>query len=268
MSDLLVNLHYRPETITAEVGDGRPLGARVRYSWEFPVLGSAGGPRRAFTLTGAERLWLINGDTLTDVDLDRLWAEHHSSGALVTMAVVPNPDPARYGGVVVEADGTVTGFTRRGTMEPSWHFVGVQMAEWRAYAALEDGVRAESVLGLYPRLMQEIPGSVRAYRSEASVYDIGTPDDYLSTCLALAPSADALRSPTARVLPRAEVVDSILWDDVVIGEGARLVRSVVADGVHVPAGFDAEGAVITKDGPDPLLPGERRQDGLRILAGL
>ena len=48
--DLVLNLHHLPETIAASVGDGSDLSARVRYSWEQPVLGSAGGPRRALPL--------------------------------------------------------------------------------------------------------------------------------------------------------------------------------------------------------------------------
>ena len=46
----VLNLHHLPATITASVGDGSDLGARVRYSWENPVLGSAGGPRHALPL--------------------------------------------------------------------------------------------------------------------------------------------------------------------------------------------------------------------------
>ena len=37
VSDLVLNLHHRPETIAAAMGDGSDLGARVRYSWEQPV---------------------------------------------------------------------------------------------------------------------------------------------------------------------------------------------------------------------------------------
>ena len=48
--DLVLNLHHLPASITAFVGDGSDLGARVRYSWENPVLGSAGGPRHALPL--------------------------------------------------------------------------------------------------------------------------------------------------------------------------------------------------------------------------
>ena len=63
LRDLVLNLHHKPETITAAVGDGSDLGARVRYSWESPVLGSAGGPRHALPLildsAKAERTFVL-----------------------------------------------------------------------------------------------------------------------------------------------------------------------------------------------------------------
>src|SRR6185369_14316709 len=115
VDDLVLNLHHRPETLTAVVGDGRDLGARVRYSWEQPrVLGSAGGPRQALAIVGAETFLLINGDTLTDVDPAAVVDAHMNSGALVTLALVPNREHERYGGVTVDGRGRVTGFTRRG----------------------------------------------------------------------------------------------------------------------------------------------------------
>src|SRR5688572_14627239 len=69
VEDAVLNLHHLPHTLTAVVGDGSDLGVRVRYSWETPVLGSAGGPKRALPLLGASRFLLVNGDTLTNVDV-------------------------------------------------------------------------------------------------------------------------------------------------------------------------------------------------------
>src|SRR5580765_4977445 len=80
--DLVVNLHHKPESIAAAVGDGSDLGARVRYSWESPVLGSAGGPRHALPLLHARTFLIVNGDTLTDVDLPRMIEQHRRTGAL------------------------------------------------------------------------------------------------------------------------------------------------------------------------------------------
>src|SRR5918993_3560487 len=127
--DLVLNLHHKPETITRAVGDGGDLGARVRYSWESPVLGSAGGPRHALPLLDVEverTFVLVNGDTLTDVDLPAMLAQHRQSSALVTMALIPNPRPDKYGGVLLDAGHAVTGFTRRGSSTEGFHFIGPQ----------------------------------------------------------------------------------------------------------------------------------------------
>lgn len=183
--DVVINLHYKPQTITALVGDGQTFGVKVRYSWEPSILGSAGGPARAFQLHDAERWLIVNGDTLTDVDLARLTSQHRSTGALVTMAVVPNPDPARYGGVIVRGD-VVTGFAPAGGNPPdTYHFVGVQAVKRSEFAHLAVDQRSESVGELYPRLIESHAGSVRAFVSHARFYDIGTPSDYRETCLSL-----------------------------------------------------------------------------------
>jgi len=247
VTDLIVNLHYRPETITARLGDGAELGTRVRYSWEQPVLGSAGGPRRAFSLARDERLWLVNGDTLADVPLGTMTEAHRRSDALVTMAVIPNPDPSRYGGVAIDDRGAVTGFSHRGGTGASWHFVGVQIAERGAFERLPDGVPAESVGALYPSLIAERPGSVRAFTCEGTFRDIGTPADYLAACLALADSPAALRAPDAQVAADASVEQSVLWEDVQVGSGARLSECVVMNGARIPEGFQARRAVIGAD---------------------
>ena len=116
VSDLVLNLHHRPETIAAAMGDGSDLGARVRYSWEQPVvLGAAGGPRQALPIVGADTFFLINGDTLTDFDLAgsgrRAPVDRRVSHA---RAACPTDQPDRYGGVRLDADRRVIGFVPRG----------------------------------------------------------------------------------------------------------------------------------------------------------
>ena len=101
------------------------------------------------------------------------------------MALIENPRPDVYGGVRVE-DGWVRGFTRAGSGEPSYHFIGVQAARARTFLDLEDGVPAESVMGLYPRLIRENARSILGYVVDAPFNDIGTPADYLQSALRLA----------------------------------------------------------------------------------
>jgi NDP-sugar pyrophosphorylase family protein len=269
----VLNLHHLPETITAVVGNGSDLGIEVRYSWENPVLGSAGGPRRALPLLDADRFLIVNGDTLTDLDVEQLAAEHASGGALVTLALIPNRAPAQYGGVLVNEAGEVTGFVRRGAAGPSWHFVGLQVAEASAFERLTSGEPAESVSGLYAALVREAPGSVRAWRTDGAFHDIGTPADYLATSLAFAARerrADQLVGDRCRVASSARLTRTVLWNDVAVGDHAELTDCVVADGVMIPAGARFDGCAIVKaDGRDAR-PGEERAGDLllaRVTAG-
>jgi NDP-sugar pyrophosphorylase family protein len=236
--DLVLNLHHKPETITAAVGDGSDLGARVRYSWESPVLGSAGGPRHALPLLAERTFVLVNGDTLTNVDLPAMLAQHRQSRALVTMALIRNPRPDKYGGVLLDAGHAVTGFTRRGSQTDGFHFIGPQIVEAEVFEPLPDGVPAESVTGVYPRLLAERPGAVMGYVSAATFCDIGTPADLLQTSLDLAAADGRPDAPwwgrNSQVDPSARVARSVLWDDVTIGAGVTLTECIVADGVAIP----------------------------------
>lgn len=268
--DLVLNLHHRPATVAAVVGDGSDLHARVRYSWENPVLGSAGGPRHALPLLvddpddGRARFLVVNGDTLTDLDLPALVRAHEASRAAVTMALIPNPRPDKYGGVKVDA-GRVIGFTRPGTAGASFHFIGVQVAEARVFAALPDGVPAESVGRVYRDLMARDPDAIGAFVCEARFQDIGTPADYLHTSLALAAAeGNRLVGNRSRVADSAELRGTIVWDDVVIGARARLESCIVCDAARVPDGARySRCAVLPADVRSPS-PTERVDGGVLI----
>jgi mannose-1-phosphate guanylyltransferase len=271
--DQVLNLHYRPETIAAIVGDGAAFGVRVRYSWEQPVLGSAGGPRRALPLLvdgRADDVFLIvNADTLTDLDLHAIVERHRASGALLTMALIENPRPDRYGGVQVSADGWVTGFTRARdsglNAQTGFHFIGVQVAKAEAFADLADGIPAESVNALYPRLIARNPKAIAAHISTAAFLDIGTPRDCLETSLALAGTEDPhLVGHRSIVHAGAELSRTVIWDDVEIGAGARLDRCIVGDGARIPQGAVFDGCAIVPAGDRTPQAGERREGKLLV----
>ncbi len=115
------------------------------------------------------------------------------------MALIPNPRPDKYGGVSVRDQRWVSGFTRAGSGEPSYHFIGVQVVAARVFEAVEDGVPAETVNGIYPRLIAVDRQSVGAFICEASFRDIGTPADYLDTSIHLADVGRRSADKRARV---------------------------------------------------------------------
>jgi NDP-sugar pyrophosphorylase family protein len=246
---VVLNLHHLPETITREVGDGSQLGLRVRYSWESPVLGSAGGPARAIPLLGADRFLVINGDTVADADLEDLASTHLATGALVTMAVVDG-DP-HYGGVVADREGVVHNFIpptgtsgtqgTLGTLGTS-HFVGAQVVNAAAFSGVDPDRPMETVKELYPRLVRERPGSVRIYSTDAEFLDIGTPAGYLhmASRIAAREGKPLDRGERCTIAPDARLERTILWNDVTIESRASLIECIVADDVTVPSGASFE----------------------------
>ena len=250
--EVVLNLHYLPETITAQVGDGRDLGVNARYSFEPSVLGSAGGPRKALSLLPDEDFFIINGDTLTNVDLRALAEQHRKTKALITTAVIPNDRPDRYGGLVVDSSGRFHSSVPRGSPVRSYHVVGVQIAHPSAFAHLPLNEPADTIPGLYRSLVERDLGAVRAFLCAADFWDVGTLSDYMDASRsigALEGRALPHAGDSSLVDPAARVVGSVLWDHVEIGAGATLEGCIVADEVRIPAGVSFRNcAIIQQDG--------------------
>jgi mannose-1-phosphate guanylyltransferase len=244
---VVVNLHHRPSTITAALGHGDDLGVSVSYSWESTVLGSAGGPARALELLDRDRFFIVNGDTLTDCDLHALAVAHTGGGAVVTMAAVaarPGYSALRvaggaFAGVIPAAEVATVGAAAA-------HFIGVQVAEPGAFASVPPDAAADTLRGVYPRLVAAAPRAVGVWITSAAFHDVGTPAEYLRTAVevAAAEGRPLDRGTGGRIAGSARLDGTVCWDEVEIGDGVDLVDCIVGDGAHVPAGLRARRASI------------------------
>jgi mannose-1-phosphate guanylyltransferase len=263
--EAIINLHHRSETIAAAVGDGAAFGVRVRYSWEQPLLGSGGGPARAFSLVDGDELLIVNGDTLTDIDLRAVCAAHAASDALVTMAVIANPAPLRYGGVQLDSSGAVERFTRRGHAPPGWHFVGVQVARRAAFDRVPLDTPSESVAQIYPALIAARPGSVRGWIASASFDDIGTPASYLDTCVRLSDrDPRRLIESGAHVAAGARLSNTVCWRDAVVEDDVELASCIVCSGAVVARGSRYHRSVLLPADAVPAGPHDYREGALTV----
>lgn len=98
------------ESIAAEAWPG---DLTIQTVVEESPLGTGGALRCAFDSTQSDPVLLVNGDTLTDVDLHELVACHVRNHASVTMALADVPDASRYGAVACLPNGLVTGFEEK-----------------------------------------------------------------------------------------------------------------------------------------------------------
>ena len=189
---------------------------------------------------------IVNGDTLCEIAIAPLVAAHAAAGADVTMALVRNPAPDHYNGVVLDRDGRVRGFVPRGSAEAkeSWHFVGIQVARQSVFAPLPDGVPIDTVSSLYREMVAGRTARVQGFPVETRFIDVGTPRDCLDAALALSTSQDAVVEAGADVAPSASIHQSAVWPGARVGAGAELTRCIVAGPVEIPAGFTARSSVL------------------------
>ncbi|MCG6919623.1 MAG: NDP-sugar synthase [Acidobacteria bacterium] len=248
VTDVIVNLHHLPQTVTDAVGDGGAFGLRVRYSREERILGTGGGPRAVRETFGDEPFLLVNGDVLFDFDLRALMARHRSGGARVTLALLANPDPRVYGPIVTDRTGQVLSLAgrprrSRGTVSL---FTGVHAMDPSLLDLLPDGP-SDSVLDLYVPLVAA-GGRVDGMRVRGRWYDFGRPRLYRDTQLRLLPGRGrdrALLHPQAQVRAHARVRRSVVGDGTRVESGAQVDRSVLWDGAVVEEDASVEGAIVT-----------------------
>ncbi len=112
ISDLVMNLHYFPEAIVDHFGDGSRYGARIDYSREAQLQGTAGGVRdaRAF-LSGSPEMLVHYGDIVTDQDFGLMLASQRRTGALATLLLHERASSNSI--VAMNADQQIVGFLER-----------------------------------------------------------------------------------------------------------------------------------------------------------
>ena len=88
------------------------LGMRVDYAIESAPLGTGGAIRLALNQIREESVLVLNGDTFLQADYADMMRFHAAEGAAATIAVVHQPNIARYGGVVVEGN-RIVGFEEK-----------------------------------------------------------------------------------------------------------------------------------------------------------
>src|ERR1044072_3158658 len=107
--DIVVNLHHRPESVRAALGDGSQFGAKLHYGEEPVIRGTSGALDNTRVFFADESFLSINGKLITDIDLHAALETHRNMQALATLVLLPNSKRERFSVVDVN-EGRITGF--------------------------------------------------------------------------------------------------------------------------------------------------------------
>ncbi|MER3431797.1 MAG: hypothetical protein C4325_00850 [Blastocatellia bacterium] len=241
LKEIIVNVHHQPDSVVSALGDGSKFGVRIEYSREEPsILGTAGALDNVRALLESETFLVINGKIITDIDLSLAIAHHRRTNALATMVLLPNLKKERFT-IVNCDDGRVVGFDgfpdpASNGNEPPLMFTGIQILEPAVLDYIPRGVYSDIVPAVYKPAIAD-GKRISAFVAAGRWYELSTIERYLEVSLAKLAPRSSFVGKGCTIAETAEIESSILWDDVIVGDRSRIYRSVIADGVNIPARF-------------------------------
>lgn len=177
--EIAINLHYRPEVIRDEMGDGSALGARITYSPEERLLGSAGAVKRLAAFLD-EPFVVLYGDVLIDVDLGAVIAHHRATGAQATILVHEVDDPTRCGIVDLDPAGRIHRFVEKPAPEAVFSNLanaGLYVIDPAVLDLIPDDRPSDFGGDVFPALLER-GRPVAGLTLPGYILDIGAPERY------------------------------------------------------------------------------------------
>jgi mannose-1-phosphate guanylyltransferase len=273
VDEVILSCGFMSDEVKAVLGDIYD-GMRLRHVTEDEPLGTAGPVRLAYDQgLLEERLLVLNGDVLTDIDLTAELAQHERAGARATLALFPVDDTSSYGVVPTDEDGQVTEFIEKGGGEPPTNRInaGAYVLERDVVESIPAGRAVSFELEVFPSL---VGNGLYGYAAAGYWIDIGTPERYLEA------TWDLLAGRVHSTLPPRDETGSLVYANCLlsgahvgpqsvlgrhcsVGTDARVERSVLHERVHV----GADAAVVESVLAEGVRVGERARIGPRAVIG-
>jgi mannose-1-phosphate guanylyltransferase len=293
VDDVILSCGFLSDSVRRVLGDIYD-GMRLRYVVEREALGTAGPVRLAHEQGVLEdRLFVLNGDVLTDMDLTGELEQHERTGARATLALVAVEDTASYGVVPTDAEGRVEAFLEKTAGEVPTNRInaGAYVLEREIVEAIPAGRAVSFEREVFPQLVGD---GLYGWQAAGYWIDIGAPDRYLEATYDLLAGRVESRLPPrdetgsliyegcllsgAHIGPQSvlgrhcsvgtdsTVERSVLHDRVWVDADCSVRESVLAEGVRVGAGARVEPGSLVGGGAT-IAAGAVVAEGSRIEPG-
>ncbi len=178
---IVLSLGHLSKAVVRHFGDTF-AGMELVYEIERAPLGTGGALRCAMSRCEADHVYVINGDTFLDLEVDAVEAQWQCERVPIIVAKEV-PDTSRYGRLTV-TEGFVTGFVEKGVaasglINAGYYVFPIDIAEafpGQATFSLEVDFLATAIA----------KRRFRIFVSRGRFVDIGVPEDYARAQLELA----------------------------------------------------------------------------------
>lgn len=241
---IAVNTHYLADRVSdflLRYGD-----QTVHISHEQEILGTGGAYNPLRRWIGDSHLLVVNGDIVSNINLEKVLTEHISSNAIATMVLLPNIIPGESG--VYYQDGQITGIAKWGNKaENSGNFACVQVLSPRFFDYLPTTGSFDIISTAYRQLLEQ-KHLIRAVIHNGLWHDIRSSQFYfeaLSDTALKQFGTKGYQDPSAGIGKDCKIGhDVFIESGVRIGAGSSLERCVLLPGVTLPAGSLVKSQII------------------------
>jgi len=262
VNEVILAVNYLADQLREHLGE-EYRGVKIKYSIEPKPLGTGGPIAFARQYYRSETLLAMNGDIVSEIDLDGMRRVHESNDALATIALHEVDDPTRFGVAGLDEYSRIREFVEKPKLmdAPSRLInAGAYLLEPQAVDRIPKGRKVIIEREVFPALASE--GKLFGYVHSGSWFDIGNISDFRNANFALLEKKTENKIE-ARIAQSAELTDPVLiGEHAIVEEGAKLgprtiigrraqihrnasvAETIVFDDTEIGSDSSIEGAVI------------------------
>lgn len=174
INKVILSVGYKHEYIKGYFG-GKFHDMKILYSIENKPLGTGGAIKRAFEKVESKEVFILNGDTLFNVALNRLSIQHHKHLSDLTIALKPMQEFERYGAVVTSNE-KITKFEEKGYKKSGLISGGIYLSNANLFDNVQLPLKFSFEKNFIEKYIHQL--NINAFISDTYFIDIGIPDDY------------------------------------------------------------------------------------------
>lgn len=241
LMDLVITTNYHREQTINYLSRRKDL--EISYPEEPLPLGTAGSVKNAGI---TDTTLIIQGDNITEINIRKVMKFHEAHGGLVTIALLPVPDPSLYGIAEIESNGRIRKFREKpspGECFSNLANTGLYIIESEAMDYVPEGSAFDFSKDLFPILVakKEVYGCV----VDGFWTDVGSIEGYMEAsrwilekkgfeCADTAEIEDTEVQGNVAIGEYAVIKESLIRGPAVIGNHAELIKSKMHDSVVFP----------------------------------
>ena len=245
--EIIVNAHHHYQMIIDYQKERNPFRTRMEIRIEKDILGTGGGIKNSQDFWDKAPFVVINGDILTHIDLRKVYESHLKRDSLLTMVLHDFPV---HNKIRVDSEMNILSIGPGSNLPRTLAFTGIQVMNPEVLDYIPENKRS-SIIACYEKLI-DLKRPIRGYLATGHRWiDIGTIADYLMSNFDLLPPEKIAIAKECHMDPDATLSDwavigkrssiergalvkrAVLWNDVVVRQGVKVVDSVVTSGVTV-----------------------------------